>query len=423
MKIQNHILAFLILLSGFCSGISALASDRDTGTRIFDPRFRTLKTSLVDLFMSPPVIRLGSDDRILVSFDEIGEDRSYLQCRLVHCNSDWQPSSLTDAEFIDGFNFAEIEDIGYSSNTFVHYINYHIEIPNDHLQIIRSGNYLLEVFDPDDPDTVLLQTRFRVTENAAPVSGTATSRTDRGHNTEWQQLDFAVSIDGLDISNPYTDLWVELRQNDTENSTRILRSPSRLDGSRLVYSHIPALIYPASNEYRRFESVSNTFPGMNVDSVRWGGSNYHIFLRPDRPKADRPYEYDRTQHGRFIVREYNATDSEVGADYITVHFLLLSPRLDKDVYVDGEFTGGRLSDHNRMKYDPEAGCYRAEIPLKQGAYNYRYVTMDSRSGLPDPSDIEGNFYETENEYSVAVYLRRPGERADRLLNHAIIVSN
>ena len=173
MKIPNHILAFLLLLSGVCSGMSALASDRDTGTQIFDPRFRTLKTSLVDLFMSPPVIRLGSDDRILVSFDEIGEDRSYLQCRLVHCNSDWQPSSLTDAEFIDGFNFAEIEDIGYSSNTFVHYINYHIEIPNDHLQIIRSGNYLLEMFDPDDPDTVLLQTRFRVTENAAPVSGTA----------------------------------------------------------------------------------------------------------------------------------------------------------------------------------------------------------------------------------------------------------
>ena len=32
-----------------------------------------------------------------------------------------------------------------------------------------------------------------------------------------------------------------------------------------------------------------------------------------------------------------------------------------------------------------------------------------------PANIEGNFYETKNEYLVKVYHRVPGERYDRLI--------
>ena len=52
--------------------------------------------------------------------------------------------------------------------------------------------------------------------------------------------------------------------------------------------------------------------------------------------------------------------------------------------------------------------------LKQGLYNYRYVTRDN-SGRPVTADLEGNFYETENEYSVYVYHRAFGERYDKLI--------
>lgn len=397
-----------------------MRADTDTRSRVFDSRFRTLKTSLDGAFLSPPVMRLGTDDHIIINFDEIGEDNSYLQCRLVHCNADWQPSSLTEGEYLESFNFADIEDYAFSSNTFVHYVNYHIEIPNEHLRPTRSGNYLLQVYDPDSPDDVLLQTRFMVSENVAPISGFATSRTDRGHYSDWQQLEFRISTDGLDIRNPYTDLLVEVRQNGRDDSARILRAPSRLEGKTLIYSHQNELIWPASNEYRRFESISNLFPGINVDSVRWGGTNYQVYLREDLPRSDKGYEFDRTQHGRFIVREYNATDSNIGADYITVHFTLNSPLLDSPVFIEGEFTGGLADSRYRMTYSPDRRVYEAAIPLKQGAYNYQYVTLNPSSGKLDPAPIEGNKYETENEYTVAVYHRPPGERADRLLNVSLL---
>ena len=210
---------------------------------------------------------------------------------------------------------------------------------------------------------------------------------------------------------------VSVLQNGSEASRRTLTRPQRVEGGTLVFSHLPELVFPAGNEYRRFESISNGFPGMGVDSLRFEGNNYHVWLKKDSGRALRNYEYDRTQHGRFLVREYNATDSDLGADYITVHFMLDMPRLrDADIYIDGEMTHDRFDSSNRMVFDSEAGVYRLEMPLKQGAYNYRYVTLPvSGKGIPSSKLTEGNKFETGNEYWVCVYYHPPGSRGDRLI--------
>ena len=59
--------------------LTAVGAATDTSERIFDRRFRTLKVETADNFMAPPVIRMGTDDRITIKFDEIGEDNSYLE--------------------------------------------------------------------------------------------------------------------------------------------------------------------------------------------------------------------------------------------------------------------------------------------------------------------------------------------------------
>ena len=410
----NIVIALLLLLP-----LRALA-DTDTSERIFSPRFKTLKTQVEDNFMGPNVIRLGTTDRLIINFDEIGEDQSDLKYRLLHCNADWQPSRLVESEYLTGFNDRNVDDWAFSSNVFVHYVNYQIEFPNEDLDVIHSGNYLLQVYEDTDPDEILLQTRFKVVEPATNVEGYYTSRTDFGFNSEWQQLDFTVDTEGFPVQNPYSDLKVELEQNNREATRRQIPAPSRVEGSTLYYQHNPQLIFPASNEYRRFESVSNGFPGMHVDSLRYMGSNYHVWLKVDEDRAPKEYQYDRTQHGRFLVREYNATDSNIGADYITVHFAFDFPRLiDSDIYVDGEFTHGQFGDFNRMEYNPSTGLYEIQIPLKQGAYNYQYVARKRAEGAA-PVPVEGNKYETDNEYSVSVYYAPPGARADRLVGFGVM---
>lgn len=398
-----------------------LRSEVDTTTGIFDQRFRTLKTEVEDNFMSPPVIRLGTNDRILVKFDEIGEDNSYLEYRLIHCDADWQPSRLIESEYLEGFNSVRIEDYAYSTATFVHYVNYLIAFPNEDLQIKHSGNYLLQVYDPERPEETLLQTRFQVTENIARIEGNVTSRTDMGHNTYWQQLAFEIDCQGIGEFNPYQDIIVYVTQNDREATKRRIMTPLRVSGDKIIYEHLNDLVFGASNEYRRFESVSNSFPGMRVDSLRYMGSNYHVWLKVDEPRQSASYSYDQTQHGRFLVREYNSTDSDIGADYITVHFLLECPELPAyDIYLDGEFTHDRMDKENQLTYDHRVGGYVAEVPLKQGAYNYQYVTRSRQTGEISTSTIEGDKYETLNEYGIAVYFRPPGARADRLISYRIL---
>lgn len=413
---------FLILLYVLGCVLFYIDAQTDTSTRIFDRRFKTLKTEVEDNFMSPPVIRMGTNDRITIKFDEIGEDNSYLEYRLIHCNADWRPSRLIESEYISGFNSQRIEDYAFSSATIVHYVNYLITIPNEDMRILHSGNYLLQVYDPDNPDEILLQTRFQVTENSLWTDGGMTTRTDRGHNTEWQQIFFTIDTEGFNRIDAFQDLTVTVDQNHRDATRRIIKSPLRISGNKIVYDHQADLIFPASNEYRRFESISNTVSGIHVDSMRYMGSNYHVWLTPDYIRSDKEYSFDRTQHGRFIIREYNATDPDIGADYVTVHFALdCGGRINGEIYLDGEFTHNLFTDYNRMKYDAQTGKYILEVPLKQGAYNYQYVVKsDSANTDISPAIIEGNKYETENEYGVAVYYHPPGSRGDRLVSYRVI---
>lgn len=395
-----------------------MPADTDTRQQIFSPRFKTLKVQNMDIFDAPPVMRLGSEDRLEITFDEIGDDNSFLEYRLLHCNADWQPSSLLDSEFLAGFNAVRIEDYAFSTATFVHYVNYRIEIPNEETGILRSGNYLLQVYNPDEPDETLLQARFRVSENSATIVSGYNARTDLGFNDSWQQVWATATVELGDGSNPYNDYRLEVTQNNDDRTRRTLPVPSRVNGNQLVYDHNPQLIFPAGNEYLRFESLSNQFAGMKVDSLRYEGTNYHVWLKPDYPRAEREYQFDRTQHGRFIVREYNSTDSNIGADYITVHFLLEMDRLPgAEIYVDGEMTNGLMTDRNRMEYDGTKGAYTLQLPLKQGAYNYRYLVKDSDGKV---KSLDGDKWETGNQYEVSLWKRRPGDRADSLIGVELI---
>ena len=395
--------------------------EMDTATGIFERDVKTLSVVNPDHFMSPPVLRLGTDDRLKINFDIIGDSHEYLRFRLVHCNADWQPSRLLEPEYLDGFNEMEITDYAYSSNTFVHYVNYNIEIPGDGMRIISGGNYLLQVYPEGEPDHVMLQVRFYVTENSLMVGGGISGRTDKGFNTEFQQLEIAVEAGGGMIKNPYQDLIVTVMQNNRPETLREITHPMRVEGDRILYAHDPALIFNGGNEYRRFETVRADYAGMGVDSVVYGGSNWHAYLMPDESRVEKDYIYDSTQHGRFKIDEYNASDPDLGADYITVHFTLDSPEfIGADVYVDGDFAYHRFDGFNRMHYDYDRRFYTAEIPLKQGSYNYQYVVKPVGEGYADPSPVEGNKYETRNEYLVNVYYRAPGSRADRLVGSAVL---
>lgn len=411
-------------------------TSENTMTGIFNADFRTLTVGVEGEPLAPPVLTLGSSDRLVIGFDALREERDYLRYSILHCDADWHVSDVVDAEVFDGFNYADVEQYQFSRGTAVHYVHYTITLPNEAFEFRLSGNYLVQVYPEENPDDILLQARFMVSEGVAAVGGEVTSRTDREFNGALQQLSLSVDLNRYPVRDIYNDLKVIVSQNGRVDNVAQVEHPSRVAGSRAIYEHQPQLIFTGGNEYRRMETVQMTYPGMGVETVDYHNPYYHHILTPAEPRHSRNYLYDSTQHGRFFVREYNSSESDTEADYSVVHFTLrMLPVPDMDIYVDGDLTYRHFDDSSRMRYDTEAGAYHKAMLLKQGAYNYQFLAMPRR---PDPrnrpalnngvdaqaltSEVEGDFYQTVNEYFVAVYYRAPGERYDRLLGYTLLFS-
>lgn len=414
--------AILFLLSLL---IRAHGGERaDTRQGILAPTFRTLQVQYMADPFAPPVIKLNSPgERIVVSFDELADERRYLRYSLEHCDAMWRPEGLVDSEFLDSFNEGTVDDVDYSRATVVHYVHYSITIPNDEVRITQPGNYLLKVYDEREPDETLLQARFGVCDFTMPVKASVSSRTDIDSNASHQQLAVSVDTRHLAPDDPFTGLRVVITQNGRPDNEAVLVTPQRVLGSEIVYEHLRPLIFPAGNEYRRFETSSVNYPGIGVDRILHDAPVYNAVLAADFPRAGAGYLYDSTQRGRYVVRSVDADDSDTGADYVLTHFTLQMPPLaGYDIFLDGDFTSRRFDHLSRMVYNHATGAYEQSLLLKQGAYNYQYLAVPSGADVGLTAPVEGDTYHTANEYTVKVYYRPRGERFDRLVGITTVTS-
>lgn len=405
------LLIVLLVVSSVCFALT------DTMTGSFNDHIRTVRVSHSsgDLF-APPVVTAGAGDFLLVSFDHLTDDREFLRWRAVRCDANWQPSSLAEPEWLDSFNESAIESFDYSSAVTVPYVHYEFAFPNDDIAPLLSGNYLLQVFPENDPDDVWLQTRVMISEQSAPISASLTSITDVDYNSAHQQLSVTVDTERAAVDDPFNDLRVVISQNGRADSEVMLRQPLRMSGRSAVFEHQKPLIFEAGNEYRRMEISNVNYPGMGVEDIEWFSPFYHFTLLPDQSRAGESYLYDQTQAGRFVVREYNSGNSDYDADYVVVHFSLDYPEMPGwMIFLDGDFTMRRFDDASRMQFNPSTGRYEKALLLKQGAYNYQYLAVPPGGTRGRTDIIEGDKYQTQNEYLIKVYSCGPMDRTDRLI--------
>tara|TARA_R110002124_G_C8710326_1_gene494842 strand:- start:453 stop:695 length:243 start_codon:yes stop_codon:yes gene_type:complete len=68
-----------------------------------------------------------------------------------------------------------------------------------------------------------------------------------------------------------------------------------------------------------------------------------------------------------------------------------------------------------MDYNPKKGIYEKALLLKQGFTNFEYVNVDRKGAIDNENAIDGNFYQTENDYTILVYYRANTDRYDRVV--------
>lgn len=397
----------------------------DTRIHIFDPTVKSLRIAPVNNPYLPAIYNVSTDIPLVVDFDILEPDVQYLRYKVTHCDALWQPSVLLESEYVDGFNEGIIEDYAMSEATFVNYYNYSFTIPNENFVITKSGNYLLSVYREDDPERVLFQTRFMVSENAVNVFGDVTTSTDVGYNNNYQQVSFVVETRQGVIADPYNEITAVVSQNSRTDNAVVVKAPMMVAGGRLTYDHNRDLIFAAGNEYRRFETVSVNYMNMGVAAIQYFEPYYHATLYTDEPRDNQQYLYDQTQFGRFTVRNAEMDRSDTQSDYLITHFTLDTDGLrytDGKLFLQGEFTEGLPLRDCLMRWDEQSQLYSCNMLLKQGHYNYQYLWVPDGTSVGQTAKIEGDKYQTVNEYLILVYDRPFGERYDHLIGYAITYS-
>jgi hypothetical protein len=232
-----------------------------------------------------------------------------------------------------------------------------------------------------------------------------------------QQINFKVDMAGFPLMDAKREVKVVILQNDRWDNALYVGDPRFVRGNELDYSYDERNTFDGGNEFRGFDLKTLRSQTMRVRKIDWD-NQYQVWLLDDVNRTRKNYVTDPDINGRMMVKsDDNAQRSELESDYAWVHFSFPSEPLPQGMkmYVFGALTNWQMGEKNEMAYNPVTKKFELALFLKQGYYNYIYVIRQSGAVAGDASFTEGNHWETENMYTVLVYLHELGGQYDRLV--------
>ena len=359
-----------------------------------------------------PILKLG--ESLMLEFDALTGDEEDFYYVIEHFNFDWTPSNLVKSEYLSGLDNQRILDYENSFNTYQIYSHYNLVIPNTQTRgLLKSGNYMISIYD--DYDELMFSRKFMVYESLASVGVNVKRSRDVKVIAEKQSVDLVITTNGMNLNNPLETIKTLIIQNNNLNTAISDLKPQYTLGNELIYRYDTESAFWGGNEYLFFENKDVRAANVGVQFIELRDL-YHNYLYTNINRKNRPYTYNPDINGNFLVTIIDRDNPDIEADYVKVHFSLLQEELkSKDIYVYGNFNYYMLEPLTQMFFNPESKRYETTLLLKQGFYNYKYVTVDKKTGVLDEGAISGNFWETENNYKVLVYYKDLGSRYDRLI--------
>lgn len=392
--------------------------------QVYNTNIKTIQLFKKGFVLSDPIITLNSDDELLLCFDELTNDSKSYSYTFIHCTPDWEPSNLIKSEYISGFTTNPINNYTFSFNTTFNYIHYEFTFPNNDVQLLLSGNYIVQVLDDYNDNKVVLSKRFRICEQAIKLIPEVRFPINGAIRNSHQQINIKLIYNDFIINNPNDEVSLYIQQNGrTDNSITNLK-PDFIRPGELVYELNKKMIFEGGNEFRWLDIRSTRFLSENIRTIQTFSTLYHADLIEDKPKNRTPYFYKDDTNGRYIisVREHN--DPTIEADYIFVHFYLPmeAPLIDGNIYIIGGLTNWELTEKNKMKYGFENMRYELTILLKQGFYNYQYLFVPFNGQPAEIGLLEGTHSIAENDYHIFAYYKGASDNYHRLIGYQSINS-
>ncbi|MCF8369390.1 MAG: DUF5103 domain-containing protein [Bacteroidales bacterium] len=425
MSIKNYILSLLFFIVGlFTSSISLLGQTENADSidyiqlsnQVFNSKIKTVQFYREGWDLSPPVIKLNSNEKLVLSFDDLEADGKEFMFTIRHCDANWLPSILEKYQYIDGYEEDYIYEYEFSVNTIVPYTHYELLFPTTAMKPTLPGNYMLKVF-VDTEDSIFFTRRFMVLDQKVNTEGKVKQATTIDDRNYKQEVDFEIISPNYQILNPYVDLKVTITQNQRWDNAITYLKPKMAVNGRYDYNYDYENVFNGVNEFRSADFKSLNYKTENIGQIEYTREGYQVFLLPDKKRTFQVYKTEDDINGYFKIKTEDQDRTETESEYVNVHFRLTypAPMIDADIYIFGGLSDWSYLPEFKLDYNFKTKAYEKSVLLKQGYYNYIYVLKNRGQSLTDDTFIEGNHWETNNQYTIWVYNREIGEDFDRLV--------
>lgn len=393
---------------------------------IYQPNIHTVKLHKYGDIYSYPIINLNSGEQLELHFDDFDADVKSYYYTFQLCNADWSPANLPAFDYIRGFQTTRISNYRYSSISFTKYTHYQAILPDRSSTPIRSGNYLLKVFLNSDTSKLYFTKRFLVVDNKVAIA----AQLKQPFNSQLYLTDQRVLVvvntanARINAMSPQ-DLKVTVLQNNIWPTAAMFDRPTIYRGNYYEYNN-DVSSFQAGREWRWIDLRSLRLMSDRMQKlIDTNDAKTEVYVKPDAERKQQVYVYYRDLNGIYTIENMDGNNPYWQSDYAYVHFTYLPPGgrqyPRKNIYVFGELTNYLPNEDSRMVFNPDKGVYEKTLYLKQGYYNYSYITLDEGKEPGNRfsfDNTEGNFTNTENSYTVLVYFRPFGARADELIGMA-----
>ncbi|MBG40123.1 MAG: hypothetical protein CMP74_02750 [Flavobacteriales bacterium] len=383
-----------------------------------------------------PIIKLNSNQTLKLSFDDLDNNLKYYMYTFIHCDSNWGKSEIIYSEYLNGFYENYIEEYYYSFNTIQQYIHYELTFPNENINFLKSGNYIIIIYD--EYMNPILTKRFIVYEDILRIKSNVKRGTFSKDFDTKHEIDFEIYLDNFSIQNPFDEISIIIQQNDDWNNVKKNVQPSFVGKNIIKYDYEEQTSFNAGNEFRKFEISNIDFFSENVDSIYLkeisentlskeievckyiSNDMLYASLKKDFSRNINRYFNNYDLNGKQQLFNERSNNSEYESEYIMVNFHLKYP-YDKsnDIYVYGAISNWEYQEKFRLKFDEELQLYTTRALLKQGYYDYQYKIKNKYN----ENEIEGNYFETKNEYTIYVYYKPIWARYEKIIGINKITSN
>ena len=213
-----------------------------------------------------------------------------------------------------------------------------------------SGNYIFEIYENEK---IVAHKRFMVLDTKISIKANAKKATLAEFRNTKHEIDFKIIHPGLKIDNPFSQVKVSIKQNNSEIDEINNLQPLFVKKDILDYNYDDGSnTFWGGNEFRNFDIRSLRFFSEKIRDISMDSNNYNVFLFNDKKRAFNYYSILPDLNGNYFISTQESVEPKIESEYPFVFFSLPIKKIQfGDVYITGKFNDWQIKEENRMVYN------------------------------------------------------------------------